>query len=51
VIILGEPDIAPGDARFDWADGGVVIDHAQLEQTIAAAAEQVLGKRPDDLLR
>ncbi|MCU0884227.1 MAG: FliH/SctL family protein [Beijerinckiaceae bacterium] len=51
VIILGEPDIAPGDARFEWADGGVVIDRARLEQTIAAAAEQVLGKRPDDLLR
>lgn len=50
VIILGEPEIAPGDARFEWADGGVVIDRASLDDKISAAAGQVLGQLPDSLL-
>jgi flagellar assembly protein FliH len=43
VIILGEPDIAPGDARLEWADGGVVIDHDGLERALEQAVAQVLG--------
>ena len=43
VIILGEPEIAAGDARFEWADGGVVIDNAALDLMISTAAETVLG--------
>ncbi len=45
VIILGEPEILPGDARFEWADGGVVIDSAALDHMISTAAETVLGQR------
>lgn len=37
LVILGEPEIAPGDARFEWADGGVVRDGAALGAEIAAA--------------
>jgi flagellar assembly protein FliH len=47
VIVLGEPDIASGDARIEWADGGVVIDRAGLEEAMAAAAARVLGPRAD----
>lgn len=43
VIILGEPEIAPGDARFEWADGGVVIDRAALDKQIDSVIGQVLG--------
>jgi flagellar assembly protein FliH len=43
VIILGEPEIAPGDARFEWADGGVVIDRAALDRQINGVIGQVLG--------
>jgi flagellar assembly protein FliH len=50
VIILGEPEIAPGDARFEWADGGVVIDRAALEDAISAAALRVLSRRTEDIL-
>lgn len=34
MIILGEPDIAAGDARVEWADGGVVRDQAQIESAV-----------------
>jgi flagellar assembly protein FliH len=34
VIVLGEPDIGAGEARMEWADGGVLIDQAGLEQSL-----------------
>jgi flagellar assembly protein FliH len=51
VIVLGEPEIAPTDARFEWADGGVVIDSERLEEALAVAAETVLGVKPDLALK
>lgn len=36
LVILGEPDLAPGDARLEWADGGVVRDQARIEEALAA---------------
>jgi flagellar assembly protein FliH len=50
VIILGEPEIAPGDARFEWADGGVVIDRAALDKQIEGAIGLVLGPRAQEFL-
>jgi len=39
LVVLGDPDVAEGDARLEWADGGVVRDGAAVaravEQTIA----------------
>ncbi|MGU3359404.1 flagellar assembly protein FliH [Methylobacterium sp. M6A4_1b] len=37
LVVLGEPDLAPGDARMEWADGGVVRDRAQIEAAVLAA--------------
>jgi flagellar assembly protein FliH len=34
VIVLGESDIGAGEARMEWADGGVLIDQAGLEQSL-----------------
>jgi flagellar assembly protein FliH len=34
LIILGEPEIAPGDVRLEWADGGVVRERAAIEAAI-----------------
>lgn len=39
LVVMGDPDIAPGDARIDWADGGIVREQARIE----AAVEQALG--------
>ena len=34
LVILGEPEIAPGDVRLEWADGGVVRERAAIDQAI-----------------
>lgn len=34
VIVIGSEDIALGDARFDWADGGVVSDRRVLLRAV-----------------
>ena len=38
LVILGEPDIAPGDVRLEWADGGVVRDRARIERPSTGGA-------------
>ncbi|HHY50459.1 MAG TPA: flagellar assembly protein FliH, partial [Alphaproteobacteria bacterium] len=34
LVVMGEPDIPPGDCRLEWADGGLVRDRASLEAEI-----------------
>jgi flagellar assembly protein FliH len=34
LVVLGEPDIPPGDVRIEWADGGIVRDRAAAERRI-----------------
>ncbi|MFC7053449.1 FliH/SctL family protein [Hansschlegelia quercus] len=41
LIVLGDPEIAEGDARLEWADGGVVRDAS----TVAAALDRAIEKR------
>jgi flagellar assembly protein FliH len=40
LVVLGEADIAPGDCRIEWADGGVIRDRAD----IAAAIDDLVGR-------
>jgi flagellar assembly protein FliH len=35
LVIMGEPDIARGDARLEWADGGIVRDGARIGEAVA----------------
>ena len=35
LVILAEPEIATGDCRIEWADGGVVLDRAAIEAKIS----------------
>ena len=44
LIVMGEPDIAPGDARIEWADGGVVRERAQIEDAIGKAVQRFIGE-------
>jgi flagellar assembly protein FliH len=37
LVVMGEPDIAPGDGRIEWADGGIVRDQARIEAAVAQA--------------
>lgn len=37
LVVLGEPDMAPGDVRLEWADGGVVRERARIEAALEDA--------------
>ncbi len=37
LVVLGDPETAPGDARIEWADGGVVRERARIEAAVAEA--------------
>lgn len=43
LIVLGQADIAPGDGRIEWAEGGFVLDSQQLEVLIEQAVARVFG--------
>ena len=43
LVVLGEPDIALGDARLEWADGGIVRDSAGLEAEIDQRIAQYIA--------
>jgi flagellar assembly protein FliH len=45
LIVMGEPEIPPGDVRIEWADGGIVRDRAAVERTMAAGVERALSVR------
>ncbi|WP_417686584.1 FliH/SctL family protein [Roseibium sp.] len=45
LVILGEPDIARGDCRIEWADGGILRDRKALEQRIDASIRTYLQVR------
>ena len=34
IIVIGSDDLEPGDARLDWADGGVAIARADIEACV-----------------
>lgn len=37
LVIMGEPDIAKGDARLEWADGGIVRDGEKIGEAVASS--------------
>lgn len=37
LVVLGEPGMPRGDCRIEWADGGIVLDHATIVAGIEAA--------------
>lgn len=41
LIVLGEPDIMPGDGRIEWADGGLVMDRERLAGSIENAVAEL----------
>jgi flagellar assembly protein FliH len=48
LVVLAEPDIAPGDCRIEWADGGITRDRAKAEAAIAEAVARyvAVGRDP-----
>ncbi len=45
LVVLAEPDIALGDCRIEWADGGINRDSATAEAAIGEAVAGYLGAR------
>ena len=45
VVVLADPNIAPGDCRIEWADGGVVRDQKAIEGEISQLVARYLGAR------
>lgn len=43
LIVLGQPDIIPGDGRIEWAEGGFVLDSQQLTALVEQAVARVFG--------
>jgi flagellar assembly protein FliH len=45
LVVLAEPDIAPGDCRIEWADGGVKRERAATEAAIDEAVARYVAAR------
>lgn len=43
VLVLGDPDLPPGDCRIEWRDGGAERDMAALWAEVDAVIERNLG--------
>ena len=47
LVILAEPEIATGDCRIEWADGGVVLERAAIEAKIDELVSRYMGSRTE----
>jgi flagellar assembly protein FliH len=45
LVVLAEPEIATGDCRIEWADGGVVLDRAAIETKINELVGRYVASR------
>jgi len=45
LVILAEPEIATGDCRIEWADGGVVLERAAIEAKITELVGRYMASR------
>jgi flagellar assembly protein FliH len=43
LLILADPDIAEGDCRVEWADGGVTRDRAAVEAAISETVDRFVA--------
>lgn len=45
LVILAEPEIATGDCRIEWADGGVVLERAAIDGKIDELVGRYMASR------
>jgi len=45
LVILAEPEIAAGDCRIEWADGGVVLERAAIDAKIDELVGRYIASR------
>lgn len=49
IVILGEPDLMPGDARLEWADGGIIREQARVDEAVSAILSGAFASGSHDL--
>ncbi|HEY0328398.1 MAG TPA: FliH/SctL family protein [Rhodopseudomonas sp.] len=47
LVIMAEPEIAHGDCKIEWADGGVMLERAATEAKISELVERYMAIRAD----
>jgi flagellar assembly protein FliH len=47
LVVLAEPDIAAGDCRIEWADGGIDRDSPRITAAIDTAVNRYIAARFD----
>jgi flagellar assembly protein FliH len=47
LVVLAEPEIALGDCRIEWADGGVDRNSAKIDATVGEAVNRYISARRD----
>jgi flagellar assembly protein FliH len=45
LVLLAEPEIATGDCRIEWADGGVVLERAAIDAKINELVGRYIASR------
>jgi flagellar assembly protein FliH len=45
LVVLAEPEIATGDCRIEWADGGVVLERAAIDTKINELVGRYMASR------
>ena len=50
LVVVAEPEIALGDCKIEWADGGVIRDQTQIDAIITTAIARYLGARPQAVM-
>jgi flagellar assembly protein FliH len=45
LVILAEPDLANGDCKIEWADGGVVLERAAIQTKINELVGRYMASR------
>ena len=48
LVVLGETDIALGDCRIEWADGGVIRERGVIEAAINDLVARYIAARRTD---
>jgi flagellar assembly protein FliH len=50
LVVIAEPEIAVGDCKIEWADGGVIRDQGKIDTAISTAIARYLGARPSAVM-
>ncbi|AMJ60920.1 FliH/SctL family protein [Bosea sp. PAMC 26642] len=48
LVVLGDPEIALGDGRIEWADGGFSVDSERMAQLVRQAVQSVFPSHPSN---